>query len=232
MGIKKCTALDKGFLLLGNIILIGISREIISQAVLSICFLIVFFLIKVSSKKKIFFLIPGVTFLLPTLIISGIHLDENKIFFQPDYLTALRSISTLAAAGIFAVNTSLKELCYLMKKLRIPDSFIEITIYMFKFINLMLRGGRETKFALENRGGFRSFRNSRRDTALFFYILFQKIYHDLNSYNSALECRGYRGEFPLLQNFSDEGLNFKKIVLLLLYVGGITLILRGVPCLS
>ncbi|MGL4687202.1 MAG: energy-coupling factor transporter transmembrane component T family protein [Fusobacteriaceae bacterium] len=189
--------LRKGLFCFLNIVLIGINNSILSHLLIFIWTLFLLILKDIPVRKKILFFLPGLIFVIPTLLVQGISFQEGKFILEIDYNTAGRVISTLTAVSLFALDITIKELYYIFRTIKIPDFLCEIIIYMFKFLTLMLKDYKEVKLALINRGAFNSFKKSFRDTGYLFNGMFKKVYSDMENFNIALYCRAYKNKFNI-----------------------------------
>ncbi len=223
--------LKKGLFCFLNIILIGINNNILSQLLIFLWTLILLVLKKVPVRKKMLFFLPALIFVVPTLLVQGITFQGGNFILKIDYNTAVRVIATLTTVSLFALDITIKELYYIFRAIKIPDFLCEIIIYMFKFLTIMLKNYREVRLALINRGAFNSFKKSFRDTGYLFNGMFKKVYSDMENFNIALYCRGYKNKFNIYNvNYT---LKITDYILASSYLLIVTLLLKEIDrCLA
>lgn len=225
---KKFNLLDNLMFFLCNLIIIGFNRDIKPYLIMTIYLLLIYLMIEGNLKRKALFFLPSVIFVIPTLIVGGITYSSEGVIFKMDYLTLFRVMSTLAATGIFITKTGFKEFTILLKYFKVPDFLIEIIVYMYKFTTLMMKNSGEVQVAIENRGGFRSFKNVYRDTAFLFRGIFLKILKDFYNFTLGIQCREYIDKIPIYVDREKIKIDFQKIFISIIYLTVAMSFLRSV----
>lgn len=113
------------------------------------------------------------------------------------YNLFLGVLSSLASIYFFMLTTPMNDIIKGLKKLKVPDLFIELMILIYRSIFIFLDEmhnmdlAQRLKFGYENKG------NSLRSISLLISNLFRKIIEKHQEMNIALECKLYDGEFKI-----------------------------------
>lgn len=84
-----------------------------------------------------------------------------------------------------------------MKKLKIPNLFIELMILIYRSIFIFLEEMHNIDLAQRLKFGYENKANSLRSISLLVSNLFRKIIEKHQEMNLALECKLYDGEFKI-----------------------------------
>ena len=213
--------LDKSIFFISNLIIIALQKNIAANIIIFIFYFLILLIQKVSMKKKLLLYIPALFFLIPPLLVAGINIKDGTLVFNIDYFIFMRVMSTVTISAIYILSMTFKEFCSLMVFLKLPSIVIEIVIYMYKFIIIMIRNFNEHKISYRNRNG----KYNLDGVANLSVMVFKMLYRDIKNMEIAMYTRGYRDTYPF-QNYLLS-LSYKKVLISIVYVVVATKILEG-----
>ncbi|WP_432663560.1 energy-coupling factor transporter transmembrane component T [Wukongibacter baidiensis] len=190
--INKINPTLKGILTIVNILLISLSRSFIYLFIVDIYILIGIFLTDPEERKNIMaisFIFPLVTLiiLIPSMLMGNIY--NSLMLFQ-------RMISSVLLANILSQTTKWTDISRALKLLFIPDIFIWVMEITLKYIVLLGEYSTNLLYALK----LRSIGNNKDKYGSISRImgnLFLKSYKMSEEMSSAMECRGFVGEYTV-----------------------------------
>lgn len=212
---------DKSIFFISNLIIIALQKNTTVNIIVFIFYFFILLIQKVSMKKKLLIYIPALLFLIPPLLLEGISLKNGTMILNIDYFIFMRVMGTVTASAIYILSMTFKEFCSLMEFLKLPNIFIEIVIYMYKFIIIMIRNFNEQKISYRNRNG----KYDLNGVANLSTIVFKRLYSDIKNMETAMYIRGYRDIYPFQKSLLS--LSYKKVLISTVYVIVATKILEG-----
>jgi cobalamin biosynthesis protein CbiM/cobalt ECF transporter T component CbiQ len=161
-----------------------------------------------------------------TVVTPGEMVVEAKVFGLTVTLTDagvsfavllyLRATAALLLMFSFAVSTPVPHLSVALKKLRLPDVFIEMTVLIYRYTFLLMESAERMHLAAECRFGYSGYGKSMRTTSKLFVGVFMRSLDTAERGQMTLQCRNYNGEFRSLSEFDKR--NHLPTVLCLLTV--------------
>jgi len=127
-------------------------------------------------------------------------------------------VSVLAAVGY---STQFTELIAALSWLRVPHSFLEISLFAWRYLFLLLEDAHVVYSAQKNRLGYAGYRRALRSFGTLSGVLVLKAFDSSQSITTSMVQRGYNGELPLLQQHPFVA---REVLGSLLVVGGMGLI--------
>lgn len=110
-------------------------------------------------------------------------------------------VQCMAAFGyliFISVTTPMPELLTALKKLRIPDFFVDMMGLVYRYIFVLIETAEQIKYAQECRLGYRDIKTSFYSAAQLISNLFIRTYKQAERTYTAMESRGYTGEIRTL----------------------------------
>jgi energy-coupling factor transporter transmembrane protein EcfT len=101
----------------------------------------------------------------------------------------------------FAVSTPVPHLSAALRKLRLPDVFVEMMVLIYRYTFLLMESAERMHLAAECRFGYSGYRKSMRTTAKLTVGVFMRSLDTAEKGQMTLQCRNYRGEFRSLSEF-------------------------------
>jgi cobalt/nickel transport system permease protein len=191
-----------------------ISNNYINMSIFAIMVFLTTVIAKIPFDKYIKILIIPISFLIISLItilisISGediyiwsIRIGSSYIGITKDSLIqsinlTTRVFASLSATFFLALTTSLNNLIKVFKKMKVPNTIIELLVLIYRSIFIFLEESKEIYQAQEIRFGYLGFKNGFKSTALLMKSLFIRVLLRYEEMVVALDCKLYNGEFKI-----------------------------------
>lgn len=153
----------------------------------------------VPSSLIIAFFIPGKKVDLPL----PINPSEEGLKLALEVL--LRSFSAISIFFFLILTTTITEIFSAFKKLKLPDFIVEISLLIYRNIQVLYDELERLERAANSRLGFNGFRNFVRTSSLLAYSLFIKSLERAEKIEMAMESRCYSGKMP---TYSEKSSGF------------------------
>ncbi len=111
-----------------------------------------------------------------------------------------RAIACLTCVYFFMITTPFNQIIILLKKFHTPDSVIEITMLMYRFIFIFLDEVSEIRIAQELKFGYINITKSYQSTGLLMKNLFNRLMIRYNDMYIALDMKLYSGKFYIVED--------------------------------
>ncbi|WP_418791897.1 cobalt ECF transporter T component CbiQ [Phosphitispora sp. TUW77] len=147
--------------------------------------------VSVSTKD----LGPG---LMAGITLSGINVGftyKSLITAGDLFCKALGSVSCLY---FLSLTTPAVEMVAIMRKLKFPSLFIELTDLIYRFIFVMLAAADDIYTSQSSRWGYASFKNSTKSLGQLTAAIFVKALQRSQALFTSLSSRGYTGQLNVL----------------------------------
>jgi cobalt ECF transporter T component CbiQ len=112
-----------------------------------------------------------------------------------------RATAALFLMFAFAVSTPVPHLAAALKKLRLPDVFVEMMVLIYRYTFLLMESAERMHLAAECRFGYSGRGRSIRTTSKLFVGVFMRSLDTAERGQVTLQCRNYKGEFRSLSEF-------------------------------
>lgn len=110
----------------------------------------------------------------------------------------LKSLGSVSCLYFLALTTPAVELVALMRKLKFPSLFIELTDLTYRFIFVMLDTATDIYLSQSTRWGYSSAKNAMRSMGSLTASLFVKALQRSQNLFTSLTARGYTGQLNVL----------------------------------
>lgn len=155
------------------------------------------FIVFIILILKLFFSGTEPLFSIP---LFGIELSGYKEGLKEGTLIGSRILSSVSVVALMGFSTPFAELLAGLAWLRIPKGFIEILMFAYRYIFLLLDEAMVIYQAQKNRLGYASFRRGVNSfSALSTSLMFRAFEHS-QSITVAMIQRGYDGDLPVLKH--------------------------------
>jgi len=98
----------------------------------------------------------------------------------------------------FAVSTPVPHLAEALRKIYVPDVFVEMMVLIYRYTFLLMETAESMHLAAECKFGYSNHRRSMGTTAKLAAGVFMRALDTAEKGEVALQCRNYRGEFKSL----------------------------------
>lgn len=158
-----------------------------------------------------------------------IPLSITEASLQKGEVVLWRAFNSLLSLYIFIAMFSPQEKGYLLAKLRVPQSLVELGVLSFRYIQLLGKKKQEILIAQRLRLGYIGYRRSFRSTVLLLSTVFIYSISAFRMNHQALLTRGYTG--TLHYGFAEDFPKDRIWVLLLVFCAVVAvLIVYNVFC--
>ena len=143
--------------------------------------------------------------------------------FNQAWLVMIRAVAGITVMMAFATSTPIPHLAQALRQIRIPDEICEIVVLIYRYAFLLLERLDTMWSAASSRLGFSGFRRTMKTTASIAVGIFTSSMNLADKAQVSLECRGYRGYFPIWNRPKKAGFGWVAlaiVVFVLLYVVG------------
>lgn len=143
--------------------------------------------------------------------------------FNQAWLVMIRAVAGITVMMAFATSTPIPHLAQALRQIRIPDEICEIVVLIYRYAFLLLERMDTMWSAANSRLGFSGFKRSMKTIASIAVGIFTSSMNMADKAQVSLECRGYRGYFPIWNRPQRAGVGWVAAavaVFALLYVLG------------
>ena len=143
--------------------------------------------------------------------------------FNQAWLVLIRALAGITVMMAFATSTPIPHLAQALRQIRVPDEICEIVVLIYRYAFLLLERLDTMWSAAGSRLGFSGLKRSMMTTASIAVGIFTSSMNLADKAQVSLECRGYRGYFPIYNRPPKAGVAWVGLAVLafaLLYVLG------------
>ena len=143
--------------------------------------------------------------------------------FNQAWLVMVRAVAGITVMMAFATSTPIPHLAQALRQIRIPDEICEIVVLIYRYAFLLLERMDTMWSAANSRLGFTGFKRSMRTIASIAVGIFTSSMNLADKAQVSLDCRGYRGYFPIWNRPRKAGVGWVAaaiVVFVLLFVLG------------
>lgn len=220
---------------LGSIILTLFSPNFISPLILTISLSVI--IIYLAKIKPLFYLrlltIPLSFAILSVLVIVLISGGEEKLWsynlfsilplsitsesIQKGLLVFFRVMAGMCALFFISLTTPMTDLFGVMKKFKIPDLFIDLSMIIYRFIFIFMGKAHQIHHAQLMRLGYSRPKEALRSYSMLFGSIFITSWDAGEHFINAMDCRCYNGKFAKYLDYNPiEKSSFGYVFLFLL----------------
>ena len=129
--------------------------------------------------------------------ILWVHIHMTADSFNKAWLILFRGVAGMALMMAFATSTPIPHLSNALRQIRIPSEIAELVVLIYRYGFLLLERMEVMWVAAACRLGFSGFKRTMRTTASIAVGMFVQSTNMADKGQIALDCRNYRGYFPL-----------------------------------
>lgn len=138
--------------------------------------------------------------------------------FNQAWLVMIRAVAGITVMMAFATSTPIPHLAQALRQIRIPDEICEIVVLIYRYAFLLLERLDTMWNAAGSRLGFSGFKRTMKTTASIAVGMFTSSMNLADKAQVSLECRGYRGYFPIYNRPPKVGVKWVAIVVVMFVV--------------
>ncbi|MEW6081722.1 MAG: cobalt ECF transporter T component CbiQ [Bacillota bacterium] len=176
---------------------------------------------------------PGVLVLSLTLgAPEGLSSLGKTLAFRPDALevsmvVASRALAAVSALYFLALTTPITDLAWLLRRLRVPGTAVELFALGHRYIHLFLKASQSIRKAQVSRLGYQGAVSSLHSLAYLTSSLFARCLFLSGQLSDSMESRNYTGTISVLEEEYSlstpevcRGAGFITVLVLLTLMGG------------
>jgi cobalt/nickel transport system permease protein len=129
--------------------------------------------------------------------------------------TALRALASLSIMSFMILTTTIPEMFSAFKKLKLPDFAVEISLLIYRVVQILLDEAVRLERSASSRLGYASRKVFVSTTALLSYSLFLKSLERAEKLDRAMDARCYSGVMPTLDR-ENTGAGYALAIAVLL----------------
>ncbi|MHC1595131.1 MAG: cobalt ECF transporter T component CbiQ [Methanotrichaceae archaeon] len=131
--------------------------------------------------------------------ILGYRLDINVEGLEMAFLVFSRTLGGMSCLFFLALTTPMVELFAVLKKSKLPDSFIEVSMMMYRYIFVFLEVALSIKYAQTVRLGYKDLRTSLKSLAMLASTLFLRSWEQGEKTFVSMNSRCYDGKMAFFE---------------------------------
>lgn len=132
--------------------------------------------------------------------IFGLEVAAYKEGLVDGLLIATRILGAVSIVALLGFATPFTELMAALAWLRVPQSFIDITLFAWRYLFLLSDDARVIYQAQKNRLGYTGYRQGLRSFGTLTGALVIKAFDNSRNVTTAMVQRGYDGSMPMLKH--------------------------------
>lgn len=171
-----------------------------------------FFIVSIIFFLKLFFSGEDVLFSINILNINIIGYKEG---FLDGLMIASRIIGAVSVVSVLGFSTPFTEFIAGLSWLRVPKGFIEILMFAYRYIFVLLEDAMVIYNAQKNRLGYSNIRSGLNSFGILSGSLILKAFEQSHNITQSMIQRGYDGNMPMLKHRSFK---FSEIFISILLI--------------
>lgn len=128
----------------------------------------------------------------------GIYIGTSKESINTSIYILLRSMSCLTCVYFIVLTTPFNDLMFLLKKMHLPDTVIELTMLVYRFIFIFLEEISDIKKSQQLRFGYINLKTSYKSLGLLVSMLFERMIIRYEDMSISLDVKLYDGKFHIV----------------------------------
>lgn len=160
-------------------------------------------------KIPIYFLVIGILVntinicfdsesLIYSVSIFNVYIGISNQSIETSIYILLRSMSCLTCVYFFILTTPFNQLLSLLKIIHIPDTIIELTMLVYRFIFIFLEEVSDIIKSQQLRFGYIDLKTSYRSIGLLVNLLFKRLIKRYEDMSISLDMKLYDGKFHIV----------------------------------
>ncbi|UFS72358.1 cobalt ECF transporter T component CbiQ [Geomonas sp. RF6] len=135
-----------------------------------------------------------------TLHLWGLEVLAHRDGLLEGAVIASRIAGGVSVLAVVGYSTQFTELMAALSWLKVPKVFLEISLFAWRYLFLLLDDAHVVYSAQKNRLGYAGYRRGLRSFGTLAGVLVLKAFDSSQSMTTAMVQRGYTGELPMLQH--------------------------------
>lgn len=136
--------------------------------------------------------------LIYSISIFNMYIGISKESFDTSIYILFRSMSCLTCVYFFVLTTPFNQLLFLLKRMHIPDTVIELTMLVYRFIFIFLEEVSDIRKSQQLRFGYIDLKTSYKSMGLLVNLLFKRLIKRYEDMSISLDMKLYDGKFHIV----------------------------------
>jgi len=132
--------------------------------------------------------------------VLGLHLTMYREGLAEGIAIGSRIMAAISLMAVLVYATPFTELMAALSWLKVPQGFIEVLLYAYRYIFVLFEEAMVIYQAQKNRLGYANFRNRLSSFGILTGSLILKAFEQSQTLSTAMVQRGYDGNMPLFQS--------------------------------
>lgn len=137
--------------------------------------------------------------LLYSMKIGSLYIGISNESIDTAIHLLFRALSCLTCIYFVMLTTPFNQLIFILKKMHLPDTFLEISILMYRFIFIFLEEVADIKKSQELKFGYINLKNAYQSFGLLVNMLFKRMMIRYDEMSIALDMKLYDGTFHIIE---------------------------------
>jgi cobalt/nickel transport system permease protein len=153
--------------------------------------------------------------------IIGIKLSGHKDGLMDGLMIVSRILGAVSIVALLGFSTPFTELIAGLSWLRVPKSFIEILMFAYRYIFVLLEDAMVIYNAQKNRLGYSSIRRGLSSFGTLSGSLILKVFEHSDNITTSMIQRGYDGNIPMLKH---KPFKLSEVIVSILFITAMRLV--------
>lgn len=180
-----------------SIVIVGVAKIQIKDYIHFIKIPLIFLVI--SIFMILFSFTQSKELLLYSIKIGSLYIGISNESIDTAIHLLFRSLSCLTCIYFIMLTTPFNQLIFILKKMHLPDVFLEISMLMYRFIFIFLEEVADIKKSQELKFGYINLKNAYQSFGLLVNMLFKRMMIRYDEMSIALDMKLYDGTFHIIE---------------------------------
>ena len=180
-----------------SIVIVGVAKIQLKDYIRFIKIPLIFLII--SIFMILFSFTQSKELLLYSMKIGSLYIGISNESIDTAIHLLFRALSCLTCIYFVMLTTPFNQLIFILKKMHLPDTFLEISILMYRFIFIFLEEVADIKKSQELKFGYINLKNAYQSFGLLVNMLFKRMMIRYDEMSIALDMKLYDGTFHIIE---------------------------------
>ena len=180
-----------------SIVIVGVAKIQLKDYIRFIKIPLIFLII--SIFMILFSFTQSKELLLYSMKIGSLYIGISNESIDTAIHLLFRALSCLTCIYFVMLTTPFNQIIFILKKMHLPDTFLEISILMYRFIFIFLEEVADIKKSQELKFGYINLKNAYQSFGLLVNMLFKRMMIRYDEMSIALDMKLYDGTFHIIE---------------------------------
>ncbi|NLV26130.1 MAG: cobalt ECF transporter T component CbiQ [Methanomicrobiales archaeon] len=149
-------------------------------------------------------------------VLSWLPLSISQESLNRGLLIFFRIMGGMSALFFISLTTPMTDLFGVMKQLKVPDLFIDLSMIIYRFIFIFIKKAHDIYLAQQMRMGYSKPKEAVKSYSMLFGSIFITSWDAGEQFINAMECRCYNGKYP--KNVSYNPVEWRSLTPVILFL--------------